>query len=163
GGVRAALRRRVRRPGRTGSRTAPEARQPRGCVMRGIWIRSLQVLGFWRKELVDIVRQPRLIVTLVFGPFVVLLLFGVGYRDTQLDPIEQTAIDFATGLAVDQVNSAILANIVASGQQAIRPVGPVRQAMAATVAQLEGSATGADAATIERLADQLTASSNGLG
>ena len=34
----------------------------------------------------------------------------------QLDPIQQTAIGFATKLAVDEVNSAILAQIVGAGQ-----------------------------------------------
>lgn len=32
-------------------------------------------------EIVEIVRQPRLVLTLVLGPFLILLLFGVGYRN----------------------------------------------------------------------------------
>lgn len=36
--------------------------------------------SFLRKEVVDIVRQPRLLFTLVLGPFLILLLFGIGYR-----------------------------------------------------------------------------------
>lgn len=36
--------------------------------------------AFFRKEIVEMLRQPRLIATLVLGPFVILLLFGVGYR-----------------------------------------------------------------------------------
>ncbi len=39
----------------------------------------IQVLGFLRKELVDIVRQPRLLVVLVGGPFLILTLFAAGY------------------------------------------------------------------------------------
>lgn len=35
---------------------------------------------FLRKELVGIFRQPRLILTLILGPFVIMLLFGLAYR-----------------------------------------------------------------------------------
>lgn len=38
--------------------------------------------SFLRKEVVEIWRQPRLVLTLVLGPFLILLLFGVGYRNT---------------------------------------------------------------------------------
>ena len=38
-----------------------------------------------RKELVEIVRQPRLLALLVLGPFVLLLLFGAGYKDTTVE------------------------------------------------------------------------------
>jgi ABC-2 type transport system permease protein len=45
-------------------------------------VRSLvRILAFVRKELVDVLRQPRLLATLVVGPFLILLLFGAGYRD----------------------------------------------------------------------------------
>jgi ABC-2 type transport system permease protein len=43
---------------------------------RGVIIRSF---AFVRKEVVEIVRQPRLIALLVLGPFALLLLFGAGY------------------------------------------------------------------------------------
>ncbi len=39
-------------------------------------------IAFTRKEIVDVLRQPRLVLTLVVGPFLILLLFGVGYRST---------------------------------------------------------------------------------
>lgn len=46
-------------------------------------MRSLtRSLAFVRKELVSVWRQPRLIATLVLGPFLILLLFGLGYRET---------------------------------------------------------------------------------
>jgi ABC-2 type transport system permease protein len=31
------------------------------------------------------IRQPRLLLTLILGPFLILLLFGIGYRDTARD------------------------------------------------------------------------------
>ncbi len=37
--------------------------------------------AFLRAEIFEILRQPRLILTLVLGPFIILLLFGIGYRN----------------------------------------------------------------------------------
>jgi ABC-2 type transport system permease protein len=37
--------------------------------------------AFVRKEASDVLRQPRLLMTLVLGPFLILLVFGIGYRD----------------------------------------------------------------------------------
>ncbi|MET0144350.1 MAG: ABC transporter permease [Ilumatobacteraceae bacterium] len=46
------------------------------------WATVVQALAFVRKELAEIVRQPKLLALLVLGPFVLLLLFGAGYKDT---------------------------------------------------------------------------------
>jgi ABC-2 type transport system permease protein len=43
-----------------------------------IFIRSS---AFLRKEIVEIIRQPLLVLTLVLGPFLILLFFGIGYRN----------------------------------------------------------------------------------
>ena len=44
-------------------------------------VRSIiRMSAFWRKEILTIIRQPRLIFALVIGPFLILLLFGVGLR-----------------------------------------------------------------------------------
>jgi ABC-2 type transport system permease protein len=45
-----------------------------------------RTLAFASKELVDIIRQPRLLVMLILGPFVILALFGAGYRQ-QSEPL----------------------------------------------------------------------------
>jgi ABC-2 type transport system permease protein len=37
--------------------------------------------AFAHKEIIEIFRQPRLLVTLIVGPFLILLLFGIGYRN----------------------------------------------------------------------------------
>ena len=43
-------------------------------------LRSLvRVSAFMRKEVAVMLRQPRLVVTLILGPFLILLLFGLGY------------------------------------------------------------------------------------
>ena len=41
----------------------------------------VRTTSFLRKEIAEIMRQPRLILTLVLGPFLILALFGIGYRN----------------------------------------------------------------------------------
>ena len=41
----------------------------------------IRISSFLGKEFVEILRQPRLILTLVFGPFLIMFLFGLGYPD----------------------------------------------------------------------------------
>ena len=45
--------------------------------------RFVRTTAFVRKELLEIWRQPRLLLTLVVGPFVILGLFGAGLRDDE--------------------------------------------------------------------------------
>jgi ABC-2 type transport system permease protein len=164
----------------------------------------VQTFAFVRKEAVDVVHQPRLLLTLVLGPFLILLAFGLGYnqqtkpyrtvfvvptdsplradieRDAQqlgsyvqfegvtadeatardrlrngqldvvvvfpadpladvlagrqatvtlihnrVDPVELTGIDFASRLAVDQINSQVLSTLVGTGQRLARPLRDV--------------------------------------
>lgn len=40
----------------------------------------IRLLAFFGKELNEVRRQPRLLLSLLVGPFLILLLFGVGYR-----------------------------------------------------------------------------------
>ena len=48
----------------------------------GNFFRSIiRASSFMRKEIFEILRQPRLIATLVLGPFLILFIFGIGYRD----------------------------------------------------------------------------------
>ncbi len=65
-----------------------------GNFFRGI-IRSS---SFFRKEIFEILRQPRLVATLVLGPFLILFIFGIGYRD------QSSAIAYAVRGAVQQSN-----------------------------------------------------------
>ena len=41
----------------------------------------IRIGAFARKEIMEILRQPRLLLTLILGPFLILLLFGIGYRN----------------------------------------------------------------------------------
>ncbi|MFN8020337.1 MAG: ABC transporter permease [Acidimicrobiales bacterium] len=217
----------------------------------------MQALAFVRKEIAEVVHQPRLLLTLVIGPFLVMAAFGAGYRDeprrmrtvfvvpdqspvrdrldqyteqlstfvdpagvtadedaarrelargdvdlvvvfpgdpvddvlagdravvtivhTRLDPIERTAILFASDLAIGEVNSEVLAAVVGQGQQLSVPaaqaiagghdaVAMMRDAiaggsdeqMATAIEQLDAAAadlrTSSDAATaiVDRLGD----------
>ena len=198
-----------------------------------------QTLGFAKKELEDIIRQPRLLLMLVLGPFLVLLAFGLGYKrnpdpyktlfvipagspiaaqvdkyasdlgryvryegstqdaaaararldrgdidvvvefpgdplttvlkgqqapitvsHNRLDPIEQTAIDFAARLAVDEINSEILATIVTQGQEAARPLGGVLDAASGATQALDSAVSRADrtaaAQAVQDLSAQIT-------
>jgi len=63
-------------------------------------MRSLtRSLAFLRKELVSVWRQPRLIATLVIGPFLILFLFGLGYQEMPEA--------FRTVVVAEQTGSAI--------------------------------------------------------
>src|SRR5689334_18859573 len=54
-------------------------------------LKALIRLGsFFGKELNEVRRQPRLILSLVAGPFLILLLFGAGYQGGQ--PLVRTAL-----------------------------------------------------------------------
>jgi len=39
----------------------------------------IRSLAFFRKDLFEVLRQPRLLLTLILGPFLILLAFGVGF------------------------------------------------------------------------------------
>jgi ABC-2 type transport system permease protein len=49
--------------------------------MGSFWGFITHVSAFFRKEWAEILRQPRLILTLILGPFLILFLFGIGYRN----------------------------------------------------------------------------------
>jgi len=49
--------------------------------MKSLRRSTLQALTFMRKEVADALRQPRLLLTLVLGPFLIMAAFGLGYRD----------------------------------------------------------------------------------
>lgn len=59
----------------------------------------IRTTAFLRKEVVEVIRQPRLVVMLVLGPFLILLVFGSGLREE--DPAVRTAfvVDPASPIA----------------------------------------------------------------
>lgn len=50
--------------------------------MRSVAQFFIRIFAFVRKEIFSILRQPRLVFSLILGPFFILLLFGIGYRET---------------------------------------------------------------------------------
>ena len=90
--------------------------------------RLVQVGGFLRKEVAALVRQPRLLVVLVAGPFIILLLFAVGYDQQQAvlrtafvgpeGSIYETSIDqFAEDLEQYVDNAGYSDNLVGAEQR----------------------------------------------
>lgn len=53
-----------------------------------LWRSVIRTSAFLRKEIVEVIRQPRLLLVLVLGPFLVLLMFGGGLRED--DPAART-------------------------------------------------------------------------
>jgi ABC-2 type transport system permease protein len=51
-------------------------------ALEGVWQAIIRTFAFITKEIRTIIHQPRLVFTLILGPFLILLLFGVGYRNT---------------------------------------------------------------------------------
>src|SRR5512143_2217005 len=49
-------------------------------TMRDFFRAIIRASAFLRKEIFEILRQPRLVATLVVGPFLILFIFGIGYR-----------------------------------------------------------------------------------
>lgn len=82
--------------------------------------------AFARKEIVDIIRQPKLLVTLVLGPFLILALFGAGYQ-TQSDALSAVFVvpeqgDFARELearTADFEDELRVVDIVTSQESAV--------------------------------------------
>lgn len=49
--------------------------------MHSILAFIIRTSAFFRKEITEVLRQPRLILTLVLGPFLILFIFGIGYKN----------------------------------------------------------------------------------
>ncbi len=75
----------------------------------------IRIFAFVRKEIVSVLRQPRLVFSLILGPFAILLLFGIGYRDeprtlrtlfvvAEDSPMRPVVEDYATRLG-EQIES----------------------------------------------------------
>jgi ABC-2 type transport system permease protein len=50
-------------------------------ILSAIFRFFVRTFAFLRKEIYEVLRQPRLVLTLVIGPFLILLLVGIGYRN----------------------------------------------------------------------------------
>jgi ABC-2 type transport system permease protein len=73
-----------------------------GRVFREIGHAFIRISAFISKEIAEIVRQPRLILTLVLGPFLILFLFGIGYRN-EAQPLRTLFVTPANGSLDQQI------------------------------------------------------------
>src|SRR5919202_1219126 len=64
-------------------------------MLRGL----IRLLSFFAKELAEVRRQPRLVISLVLGPFLILALFGLGYSGEQ--PKLRTILVVPSGMERD--------------------------------------------------------------
>jgi ABC-2 type transport system permease protein len=88
---------------------APTKRgQPAAYGTLGIFKPFIRLLSFFAKEVNEIRRQPRLVLSLLLGPFAILLLFGAGYQGSQ--PLLRTAIVLPPG-AENDLDEGALAQI----------------------------------------------------
>ena len=94
----------------------------------GVMAHLVRTVGFVRKELWSVIRQPRLILTLIVGPFVILLIFGFGYTE-QVSPLrtlivlESEEARFATD--IDELSESFgssidLVGTTVDGEDALR-------------------------------------------
>jgi ABC-2 type transport system permease protein len=72
---------------------------------------AVRASSFLRKEIYEIIRQPRLVGTLVLGPFLILFIFGIGYRN--VSPTKRTLFVTPPGSPISVQN--ILQNGTAMG------------------------------------------------
>lgn len=71
----------------------------------------IRLFSFFGKEVNEIRRQPRLVLSLMFGPFVILLLFGIGYAGErpQLETILVVPPDLDPAL-LERISSVVSVN-----------------------------------------------------
>lgn len=50
-------------------------------MMNNVFRSLIRISAFLRKEIAEIIRQPMLVLSLVLGPFLILLFFGLGYQN----------------------------------------------------------------------------------
>lgn len=78
----------------------------------------IRTSAFLRKEIVEILRQPRLLLTLILGPFLILLVFGIGYHNQaralrtlfvapEGSPIRQQIEEYATTLGAQLIYEGV--------------------------------------------------------
>ncbi len=61
-----------------------------------------RILAFMGKELVEVLRRPGAVLSLVFGPFLILLVFGTGYEGTRRPLNAEVVIPASSGLPRDE-------------------------------------------------------------
>ncbi len=90
--------------------------------------RFIRMLAFLRKEIFEVIRQPMLVLTLVLGPFLILLFFGIGYRNEpralrtvivaeQEDGLQERIERYATTLGAQLIFAGITDDLESAQEQ----------------------------------------------
>jgi ABC-2 type transport system permease protein len=69
----------------------------------------IRSIAFLRKDLFEVLRQPRLLLTLVMGPFLILLVFGIGFRADP--PTLRTVLVIPPGSGLEEESSQLAERI----------------------------------------------------
>ena len=80
----------------------------------------------------------------------------------KIDPIQQTAIEVAARLAVQEVNAQVVTAVVGSGQDALRPVDEVLAALTAAGSEVASAAAAGDSTTATAAAATVSAGAGEL-
>lgn len=70
----------------------------------------IRLLAFFTKEINEVRRQPRLVLALIFGPFIILLLFGLGYQASPPRPRLALVIPDSIAAQMDVEGIKVAAN-----------------------------------------------------
>jgi ABC-2 type transport system permease protein len=201
----------------------------------------VQTFGLLRKEVAEIVRQPRVLLVLVIGPFLVLLLFAIGYDQQQavlrtafvgpsgsvyeesmdrfaeeleyyitnegygpdlaaaeqrladgeidlvvvfpddpggsvlageqavirvihdkIDPIQQTAVEIASQVAVQELNANVLEAVLTRAQEELTPLAESVIRSEADLARIETAIAESNEVEVRAAAEDLGAASDGM-
>src|SRR4051794_24724212 len=87
----------------------------------------IRLLSFFSKEVNEIRRQPKLVLSLVLGPFLILLLFGIGYQGER--PKLRTALVLPTQ-GVDQTQLDALKQAIGANFTLVKADSDLAGAMA---------------------------------
>jgi ABC-2 type transport system permease protein len=77
----------------------------------------IRLSAFLRKEIFEVLRQPQLLLTLVLGPFLILLFFGIGFRNEPQSLRTRFVVEGSPQLAnlVEQYASDLGGQLIYSG------------------------------------------------
>jgi ABC-2 type transport system permease protein len=91
--------------------------------MRRIFKTLIRISSFLGKEMTEIFRQPRLILTLVLGPFLIMFLFGLGYPDqnrtlrTTFVTTDPATFQKEMNIFTKSFNAKIFESVIESGKE----------------------------------------------
>lgn len=102
--------------------------------MSRIYKAIIRIFSFPQKELTEIFRQPRLILTLVLGPFLIILLFGVSFPEEGRSLRTTIVLDNQSPLAeeVETIARSIGGSIIYEGMESEKDVALAKLALGQT-------------------------------